>query len=655
MLRPASHVLFCVALAFAAGTNRAVAQSRHHGQKGDVAIVGGTVLPMDKEGVLPAHTVLIRGDRIVAVAPARLVDVGEAHVIDATGRFVLPGLNDMHVHFWNKEDLTLFLLNGVTTVRNLFGSPEHVRWRDEIARGVRDGPTILTAGPIIDGEPPVWPGSAVVTTTDAARKVVQEQKAAGYDWLKVYNGLSVEAYDAILDEAKKVGLPVAGHVPRAVGIVKAIGSGQRTIEHLDGYVPFFGDLPAGDLVTPTVSAGVWNCPTLIVTENFAKLDHPEQLATMRGLDLVSPTVLDQWDPKHDFRLQRFTPAMFESVRQKNVRRRELVRDLSQAGGRLVLGTDTGNPYVIPGFAVVEELKLLVQAGLAPWQALRTATAAAGDLQGQPGRLGVVADGARADLIIVGQDPLADINHVADPGLVIVRGVVHERAALLTAARKPPPKAAAVLAAMPALPTEGTTAVSATYDVTLSDRLIGAERVIASKLDGGALVVNGQGAYIAPTSSQMTYRSTRDELVVTSDAITPPRVVITRQGEKAVATQDGIPPKEAAAAADAVLAPQAIAEFVWFAVMTANLPVGKSQPLVSVEVITDRLITLDPGAFTVTRSPDAEGRCVYAITGKAGKFDLAGWYSIDADGLPHEVNLKLVFGNFVWRRLGDKAP
>jgi hypothetical protein len=105
----------------------------------------------------------------------------------------------------------------------------------------------------------------------------------------------------------------------------------------------------------------------------------------------------------------------------------------------------------------------------------------------------------------------------------------------------------------------------------------------------------------------------------------------------------------------VLAPQAIAEFIWYAAMTANLPVGKSQPLVAVEVAADRLITLDPGVFTATRSPDAEGRRVYAIAGKNGKFDVTGWFSVDADGLPHEVNLKLVFGTFIWRRSGSNGP
>jgi imidazolonepropionase-like amidohydrolase len=621
---------------------------QHRAEKGDIAIVGGTVVPMDKEGKLEGHTVLVRGDTIVAVAPDRAVDVKEARVIDAKGKWVLPGLADMHVHLWAKEDMTLFLLNGVTTVRNLFGSPEHVRWRDAIARGEMDGPTMLTAGPIIDGEPPTWPGSAIAMTADAARAVVQDQKKAGYDWLKVYNGLPAEAYDAILDEAKKVNMPVAGHVPKAVGIAKAITSGQRTIEHLDGYVPFFGEEPP-PAVAATVKSGVWNCPTLIVTENIGKLEHPEQLANMRGIELVSPMVRDLWKPENDFRWQKLTPEKFEGVRKKNLKRRELVRDLHKAGAKLVLGTDTGNPFVIPGFAVVEELQLLVASGLTPWQALQTATFAAGELQGHAGSLGVIAAGARADVIVVGADPLADVKNVSDPSIVVVRGKVFEREALLATAKKPPPSPTAMLESMPALPTEGTAPVTASYDVYLSDQLIGAERLAISKLDDGALVVNGQGLYVAPAASKMTYRSTKDALDLTTDTLSPPHVVVTRKGATASAVQDGKSPLEAPAAADAVLAPQAVAEFVWYASMLGDLEVGKDKPLTAVEIIAEQSLRLDPGTFTATRSPDADGRRVYAFTGKNGRLDLKGTFSVDADGAPHEVSLTLVFGTFVMKR------
>jgi imidazolonepropionase-like amidohydrolase len=650
--------LACVAVLAAAACSRrpAAPEVQHVAQTGDIAIVGGTVVPMDKEGTLAGHTVLVRGDRIVAVAPDAAFDVKAARVVDARGRWVLPGLADMHVHFWGKEDLALFLLNGVTTVRNLFGSPEHVRWRDAIAKGELDGPTVLTAGPIIDGEPPIWPGSAIVTTADAGRATVRDQKAAGYDWLKVYNGVPAEAYDAILDEAKQLGMPVAGHVPKAVGVEKVIGSGQRTIEHLDGYVPFFGEPPTAALAEPTATSGVWNCPTLIVTDNFGKMDKPEQLAQTRGLELVSAMVRDQWDPKKDFRLQKFTPEMFESVRQKNLKRRALVRDLHEAGARLVLGTDTGNPYVVPGFAVVEELRLLVQSGLTPWQALRMATAAAGELQDKGGTLGVLAAGARADVIVVGKDPLADVANVADPSIVVVRGEVLERDALLAAAKKPPPSPAGLLAQMPALASEGTAPVHATYDVYLSDQLLGAERIVISKLDGDALVVNGQSAYVAPTSSAMTYRSTRDVLELTTDAFSPPHVVVTRKGATASGVQDGKPPIERAAAADAVITPQAIAEFVWYAAATAGLKEGESMPLTAVEVVAERSLALDAGTFTATRTADKDGRRTYDFAGKNGKLDVKGAFSVDADGAPHEVTLTVVFGTFVMRRSsGDDAP
>lgn len=635
---------------------RSAPAAKHRAEPGDIAIVGGTVVPMDEERTLAGHTVLVRGDRVVAVAPAGEVDVRAARVIDAGGRWVLPGLADMHVHFWSQEDLALFLLNGVTTVRNLAGAPEHLRWRDAIARGELDGPTLLTAGPIIDGTPPTWPGSTVVATADEARVAVRAQKDAGYDWLKVYDGVPAEAYDALLDEAKRLGLPVAGHVPRAAGVEKVITSGQRTIEHLEGYVPFFGAPPGGDLVASTAAAGVWNCPTLVVTERFGKLDAPAQLAGTRGLELVSPTVRARWDPKADFRLARFTPAMFEDVRAKNRTRRTLVRELHAAGAKLVLGTDAGNPYVVPGFAVVDELRLLVEAGLTPWQALRTATAAPGELQGAPGALGVIAAGARADLIVVDADPLAAVAGVADPSIVVVRGEVHERAALLAAAKQPPPSPATLLAAMPASPTEGAERFRATYDVLLSGQTIGAERIVASRDGAGELVVHGQARYVSPSPSELTYRSSRDELVLTTDTLSPPRVRVARAGEKAVATQDGSPPVERATSPDAVLAPQAIAEFAWHADALADLAVGKTRTRTAVEVMTEGSLVLEPGTFTFTRSPDDGGRRVYAVTGRIGRLDVEGHMSVDADGAPHEVSLTVVFGTFVIRRAGgDNGP
>ena len=618
------------------------------GEAGDIAIVGATVVPMDREGTLARHTVLLREGRIAAVAPAASIDPGAATVVDGGGKWLVPALADMHVHLLEESDLQLYLLNGVTVVRDLFGSPRNLRWREAIAKGAMKGPTLVLAGPIMDGDPPTWPGSAVVTTPEAARREVQAQKKAGYDWIKVYNGLGAEVYQAILDEARAQGLPVGGHVPKAVGIETVVRSGQRSIEHLDGYVPFFGEPHADDAIAAaSAQAELWNCATLIVTENFARLDRPEALAGTRGLELMSAATRSSWDPKNDFRARRFTPEMFEEARKRNQIRRALIGKLARAGGRLVLGTDTGNPYVVPGFAVHEELRLLVAAGLTPRQALRAATMAASELLGTPGAFGAVKPGARADLLLVDRDPLADVGALADPPIVIVRGALHRRDQMLAdirSARKP--SFADQLAALPALEPEGTALATGRYQVLLNGQEIGAERAVLSRAADKSRVVRGQITFGSVT---WQYRATRDSLEL-ADASLPGPIRVARQGGKAVATPTTGDPVELAAPPDAVIAPQAVAEFVWYADILAPLAVGASRTIDSVEVVTDTGLRLDPARFTFTRKPDAGGRRTYDLTGTHGKLELTGTFTVDADGAPREISLKVTFGTFVIRRV-----
>jgi imidazolonepropionase-like amidohydrolase len=617
----------------------------HVAVAGDVAIVNGTVIPMDREASLVAHTVLIRGDRIVAVAASAKIDTKAATVVDATGKWVLPGLADMHVHTWNPSDFDLYLLNGVTTVRDLFGSSGQLTWREEIATGKREGPTLIAAGPIIDGDPPIWPGSAVVTTVDAARAEVARQKAAGYDWIKVYNGLSEEAHAAIVDEAKKLGIPVGGHVPKAVGIHKTIASGQRTIEHLDGYVPWFGEEPTEPTIEPTVRAGVWNCPTLVVTDRFGRMDKPEDLQGTRGLEHIQPLVRQMWDPKNDFRLQKMKAEDFERTRAKNKRRRELVRDLAKAGAKLVLGTDTGNPYVVPGFAVVDELGLLVESGLTPWQALRTATAASAELLGTPTAFGVLVAGARADVIVVDKDPLVAVTHVADPSTVVVRGKLRRRDELLAAVER----AAAPsdrFADMPAIEVEGEKVLEARYDIQLFEQSIGSERAILSRLADKTEVVRGQAVYVAPVPVTMKYRATRDDASLEATSVTPPTLAIARKG-KDIVVQHGTESR-VLAAPDGIIAIQTIADYFWMAAALRDLKVGATKTIVSAEIRTEGKLTIEPGTYAIVRKPDAAGDRVYSIDGKNGEMKLTGELTVAPDGAP-SVSLVLPFGTFALKR------
>lgn len=632
---------FALVLALAVTACGRAAPAKQHLQPGDLAFVGATVVPMNKDGVVADQTVVVRGDRIAIVAPTKTIDTTGATVVDAHGKWLAPGLADMHVHSWSDRDYALYLLNGVTTVRDMFGSPQHLAWRTALASGKLAGPTLITAGPIVDGDPPQWPGSAVVTTADAARQVVRDQKQAGYDFIKVYSGLSVDAYDAIAAEAKAQGIPFAGHIPKAVGLDKALVSGQRSIEHLDGYLSFRGE-PRVDaqIVAATAKSSAWNCPTLVVMERFGHLDDLAMLEGTAGLQYVSASVREQWKPSNDFRLRTWTPEMFARTRAQNELARKLVADLQHAGARLVLGTDTGNPYVVPGFAVHDELALLVKAGLTPWQALRMATAAPAELVDKPGTFGVIAPGARADLLVVDRDPLRDIGALAQPPIVVVRGKLYRHDELLAAVTKP---AEDTTAALPELEVEGEKLAQAKYDIAMNGSVIGHERALITKLADGTRVVRGQAVYDSP-QMQLQYRATESG-VAFADGLE-----VKRAGTKVIAKPTTGQPIELVTTRDAVIAPQTIAEFVWYAARLDKLAVGGTKTLDAAEIMVESSVSLAPAKFTFKRLTDVDGRRMFELAGKHGALDLKGTFSVDKDGAPHDVEVSVKFGTFATKRV-----
>lgn len=413
---------------------------------GDIAITDVTVVPMSHDGELAHQTVVVRGDRIVAVAPsAGFALPAGVTAIDGRGKWLMPGLADMHVHIWSENDLAMFLAAGVTTIRNLFGSDLHLTWRSQIAKGERLGPTIVTAGPLIDGDPPIWPGSTVLVDPAAADKIVADQKAAGYDFLKPYSRLSKPAYEALAAAGKRHGMPLEGHVPTAVGLAGVLAAQQRSIEHLDGYL--FALVPDGVALPPpgptqartraalghldparlpgvvaqTVAAGTWNCPTLIVLDRFAALDDVAALRRrVAWLDKLPAWIVARWDPKQDFRLRSYTADDFTAIRAANAQRAKILAALAAANAPLLVGTDTGNPFVVPGAALHDEIELMVAAGVHRARVLRAATAGAAQFLGAPRESGVIEPGARADLVLVSTDPLAGPLPLVPDG-VVVRG------------------------------------------------------------------------------------------------------------------------------------------------------------------------------------------------------------------------------------------
>ena len=429
-------------------------------------LAGADLISMQGDEVAAPTTgqdVLVCGTKIRSVADSGTLDVpAGATRIAADGKVLLPGLTDGHIHLFAPRDLDLYLAWGVTTVRNLFGHLVSVRMRDRLDEGLQWGPRMITAGPIVDGDPPVWPGSATVTTAEEARAVVGQQVEAGFDFIKVYNGLESEPFFAIIKAAEEAGVQVGGHVPASVTLEAAVKGGIQFIEHLEGFQlavqaedsPYLalsrdelselGDLDRVRLLVAglgsdrleevagwMVQHGVWNIPTFVVMERIGASGEQkdEWAATHPQMRTVSQRTIASWIPENDFRLQNSSEERLEALRLGATLHLPIVKALHDAGAELMLGTDTSNPFVFPGYSVHEELQRFVAAGLTPWQALRTATVQPARFLGLEDTFGRVAAGLEADLLLLDANPLEDIANTAAIAGVMSRGRWLDRASL----------------------------------------------------------------------------------------------------------------------------------------------------------------------------------------------------------------------------------
>ena len=416
-----------------------------------------TVVDVATGTELKDQTVTLQGERVVSVAASDLNSTPEGRVIDAHGAFLIPGLWDMHVHIQDLEDLPLYIANGVTGVRLMFGSKHTPSLRAKLASAAV-APEVIVGSAIVDGDPPVWEGSIIVKKPEDARRTVDEIKADGADFVKIYNGIPRDTYFTLADEARKQNIPFVGHLPYQVRASEAADAGQRSIEHLDGiaigcskredsiikelqplhYIEkmnlvatAFNSFDAAKcqaLLAQFRSKGTWQVPTLTIHRSMGFLNDSHFTSDAR-LAYMSGEVRHRWQPENDFRFRRWKPAEFELHRELFSADKKLTGILFRAGVPLLAGTDAMNPFCFPGFSLHDELSLLVDSGLTPLAALQSATLRPAEFLGRTEELGLIAPGKRADLVLLSADPLADIRNTTQIQAVWFRGKYFDRAAL----------------------------------------------------------------------------------------------------------------------------------------------------------------------------------------------------------------------------------
>lgn len=404
------------------------------------AFINVNVIPMSTETVLEEQTVIVENGIIKLIGDVDQVAIPEeAQAVDGTDRFLVPGLAEMHAHVPDtgsgelERYLTLFVANGVTTIRGMLGRPSHLELRRKLLDGEVLGPRLVTSGPSLNGRS--------VSGVADARRQVREQAAAGYDFIKVHPGLSGAEFTALAEMANELGIPFAGHVPVAAGVATALELGMASIDHLDGYLVallppdsyrsggyggFFDVMLAqeieaekiGDVAAATAASGTWNVPTQVLIEQLVDATPVEELRLRPEMKFMPPETVENWVAAKNRQLAERgfnanTAALAISLR------RRLILALHEAGAGLLLGSDAPQVFNVPGFSLHRELDVLVQSGLTPFEALATGTTAVAEFLGT--NTGTVAVGKSADLLLLDANPLEDIRNSRRIHGVMLRG------------------------------------------------------------------------------------------------------------------------------------------------------------------------------------------------------------------------------------------
>lgn len=409
----------------------ACGQKTQKSEWGEIAFVSVNVVPMDKEEILADYTVVVQDGEVREMGPSAEVKVPEgAQIVDGKGKYLVPGWSEMHAHVPQvddlepmKEVLMLYLVNGITNIRGMLGMSKHLELRDKINSGEILGPHFITSGPSFSGQS--------VKSPEQAEQMVRDQKAAGYDFLKLHPGLTKATFPSIVKTAKEVGIPFAGHVSFNVGVWAAIDAGYATIDHLDGFIEaivpgvdtmvaqetgLFGDrigykadrskIPA--LIKALKENNIAVVPTEALAERWLSPEGVEAFENDPDLKYMEPNERKRWlEVKRKYN----SDAKFDKARAEEFIkvRQELLKACQDGGVNLLLGSDGPQILNVPGFSIHHELQYLVDAGLTPYQALKTGTVNVAEHLGKD-KSGAIRKGYASDFVLLNGNPLEEIGN-----------------------------------------------------------------------------------------------------------------------------------------------------------------------------------------------------------------------------------------------------
>lgn len=386
------------------------------------------IIPMNKDTVLVDKMMYIKEGIIHKIADS--IDISDVTVIDAKNKYVSPGLIDMHVHLWDRYELGLYLSNGVTAVRNLWGMPMHLRIKDDIDKDKIIAPIFFSTGPKLTGPEFIGDDNLNLTSPEEAKEKVMSYKKRGYDFIKTYYGLTPDIYDAVIEQASISDIDIVAHPSHKVAYSYHLHPQIKSIEHTEEIVqqPLQFDLSMDKLqpIIDSISMAkhVSFCPTLVVFNNIYQMMIDDSILDSESMAYMNPLIKmvdskNQYDRWYNAKQQ--DSSVVERIEGQHNFHLKIISKLHEAGVEIICGTDSGIGVTAPGFSIHQEFEFYKEAGLSNYEVLKTATVNASKTHSIMNDLGTIEEGKVANLIILDKNPLEDISVFRNPSTVFVKG------------------------------------------------------------------------------------------------------------------------------------------------------------------------------------------------------------------------------------------